>query len=462
MTALSGTGGGGDGRQDSGEAMAKGKPCLLPPGRILSGGAPSMSRPLPATREPAAATPTHLGPLVQAEVLEALGVAAVVFAEDGRIVVASRAAAELVGEAPGALSGLSSAGWEALLLRGFAPVEEQESDAAAPDAGEAAVRRWRLESRAAPLRVLLRERREVRLPGGRVVGAVEVLRDLSELARLRLERERERERHHREMEALRLQLASVERYKVELTANVTHDLRTPLAAIKASVSGLLAGDVEYDPAAVRDTLQLIDEETDRLQRRVQNLLSMSRIEAGDDMLHRDWVDVADLVGSALESLRSLAGKRPIVVELPPDLPLLQADHDQLLIALRNLLENALLYSPPDQAVEVSAAVTLGQLRLRVRDRGAGLMPDEFERVFEKFYRGRSARRIPGTGLGLPICRRIAEAHGGRLWAEHAAGGGVAFVLSIPVDPHQESTAALSNEALPGGGFTPPPHPVAQP
>jgi two-component system, OmpR family, sensor histidine kinase KdpD len=150
-------------------------------------------------------------------------------------------------------------------------------------------------------------------------------------------------------------------------------------------------------------------------------------------LSRDWVDISDVVASALESLRSIRGSRAVRLDFPEDLPLVLADYDQLQIAVRNLLENAFLYSPPDGAVDLGASVSLGQLRVRVRDYGQGLMPDEFERIFDKFYRGRSARRIPGTGLGLPICRGIAEAHGGRLWAEHVPGGGVAFVLSLPVD-----------------------------
>jgi two-component system sensor histidine kinase KdpD len=275
------------------------------------------------------------------------------------------------------------------------------------------------------------EYRRRALPGN--TGWLVELRDITQAARTETDRTREEGRRQRELDSLRSQMEIGEKFKMELTANVTHDLRTPLASIKASVSGLLAEDVVYDSAVLRETLTLIDEETDRLQRRVQNLLSMARIESGDDVLHRDWVDAADVIGSTVESLRSLSGARNIVLNLPAELPMVLADYDQILIALRNLVENALLYSPPDKPVEISASESMGQLRIRVRDRGAGLMPDEFERVFEKFYRGRSARRIPGTGLGLPICRRIAEAHGGRLWVEHVADGGVAFVLSLPVD-----------------------------
>ncbi len=238
-------------------------------------------------------------------------------------------------------------------------------------------------------------------------------------------------------------LEQVERYKLELTANVTHDLRTPLASIKASISGLLAGDVSYDPAAIRETLVLVEEETDRLQRRVSNLLSMAQMEAGGAP-RLDWVDIRDVVSAAVESLRSIRGNRVIQLDLPPDLPLIRADYDQLEIAIRNLVENAFNYSPVELPVQISAAVGMGVVHLRVRDFGGGLMPDEFERVFDKFYRGRSARRIPGTGIGLPICRVIAEAHGGRIWAEHVPGGGVQFVLSLPL-PDEAPTGPESRE-----------------
>jgi two-component system sensor histidine kinase KdpD len=240
-----------------------------------------------------------------------------------------------------------------------------------------------------------------------------------------------KERHARELTALHTRLDQVEAFKLELTANVTHDLRTPLAGIKASVSGLLAGDVAYDPQQLRETLSVIEEETDRLQRRVTNLLSMARMESGAADLSEDWVDLSDVTASAVEVLKGLRGEREIRFTFADELPLVQGDYIQLQVAIRNLVENALLYSPPDQPIEVQVSANLGQVRVRVRDYGAGLMPDEFERVFDKFYRGRAARRIPGTGLGLPICRSIAEAHSGRLWAEHAPGGGVAFVLSLP-------------------------------
>jgi K+-sensing histidine kinase KdpD len=379
-----------------------------------------------------------------AALLEALDAAAVVFGPQGSIQCANRQAAgtvRMLGEhsrlktEDPELAGLSEAEWTGLLRRFFSEVEEPGAAPAPGEDAELCRICWtaRMETTGFPRRVFERQSRTLHTPDGRQAGRLETLRDVTTRARAEEERERLEARYRRQVTELEARLEQIEKFKMELTANVSHDLRTPLASIKASVSGLLAGDIAYDPRELRETLTMIEEETDRLQRRVQNLLSMSRLESGDAALSRDWVDISDVVASALESLRSIRGSRAVRLDFPEDLPLVLADYDQLQIAVRNLLENAFLYSPPDGAVDLGASVSLGQLRVRVRDYGQGLMPDEFERIFDKFYRGRSARRIPGTGLGLPICRGIAEAHGGRLWAEHVPGGGVAFVLSLPVD-----------------------------
>lgn len=359
--------------------------------------------------------------------LESLDCGAVISGPDRTLLYANATAAGWFGRSPETLVGLSGEAWETLLSEHFT----------CPETGGE-----RLVSRALPEREVQRVIRP--LPNGQ--GNLELLR---EAGAQRLEREIQqlKERHARELTALHTRLDQVEAFKMELTANVTHDLRTPLASIKASVSGLLAGDVAYDPQQLRETLSVIEEETDRLQRRVSNLLSMARMESGAADLSEDWVDLSDVVASALESMKGLRGGREIRFSYTEELPLVQGDYIQLQIAVRNLIENALLYSPPDRPIEVSVSANLGQVRVRVRDYGAGLMPDEFERVFDKFYRGRAARRIPGTGLGLPICRGIAEAHGGRLWAEHAQGGGVVFVLSLPAG---EGNPDLSDELEPLG------------
>lgn len=371
--------------------------------------------------------------------LESLPLAIVVADAEGIIRYANHRAADLVGLEQAQCLGRPLGEWQACLRSALPVVPEAGSPEAEGGRGDNhGAGGSRLCSAVFPHRVF--EWRSVPLaadsPGGE--GTLETVEEITSAVRREAAARRNEQRHTREMEALQARVDLAESFKTELTQNVTHDLRTPLASIKAAVSGLLAGDVTYDRAALRETLTVIEEETDRLQRRVSNLLSMAKMESGGETLHRDWLDPMDVVASALESFRSLQGDREIRREFATDLPLIQADYDQLSIAVRNLLENALLYSPPGTPIDVSVRRGLGQVLIRVRDYGTGLMPDEFERVFDKFYRGRSARRIPGTGLGLPICRGIAEAHGGRLWAEHVPGGGVAFVLSIPApDPEEE-------------------------
>lgn len=383
-------------------------------------------------------TPLEAAGLTPGALLDALEEPAVLFDASGTVRFANEPAAQWCGMRSSELVGSTLEAWRGCLARHFRLPPGESLPA---DGGPGAWSR-RLESAGVPRRVF--ELRSAPLRGagdgnGADLGRVEVLRNITAQARAETEKGRLELLHAREVEALKLRLEQAEKFKLELTANVTHDLRTPIASIKASVSGLLAGDVDYDPQELRETLTVIEEECDRLQRRVQNLLSMARMEAGDVDLSRDWADLADIAASAIEALKSLRGGRAITLEFGADLPMVLGDYIQLQIAVRNLIENALLYSPPDQPIEVSVTASLGQVRVRVRDYGAGLMPDEFERVFDKFYRGRSARRIPGTGLGLPICRGIAEAHGGRLWAEHAPGGGVAFVLSLPAGEEPPET-----------------------
>lgn len=239
-----------------------------------------------------------------------------------------------------------------------------------------------------------------------------------------------------QVDRLQSKLEQAELYKEELTANVSHDLKTPLASIKASVSGLLDAQMYRNPELVRETLMIIDDATDRLLRRVQNLLALARCESGSPASEQDYVDLGEVVRAACESLGSLLANRQVQFDLD-DPPLIRGDYIELEVAVRNLIENACLYSPAGQPIEISTSASLGSARIRVRDYGPGLDPEEMERAFEKFYRGREARRVPGTGIGLAICRGIAQAHGGRLWAEHAEGGGVVFVLSLPMEEEAE-------------------------
>jgi two-component system sensor histidine kinase KdpD len=224
--------------------------------------------------------------------------------------------------------------------------------------------------------------------------------------------------------------AESEQLRSSLLSTVSHDLRTPLASITGAATSL-RDDLKLDETTRRELLQSICEETDRLERLVGNLLDMTRLEAGGLVLRREWVPVVEVIGSALTRLEGLLGDRPVLTDLPADLPLISVDpvvFEQLFV---NLFENAAKYTPASSPIDVHARTEDGSVVMEVLDRGPGLPPGTLDRVFEKFYRGAHAG-ISGAGLGLAICRGIAEAHGGTISADNRPGGGARFRVAIPV------------------------------
>jgi two-component system sensor histidine kinase KdpD len=218
--------------------------------------------------------------------------------------------------------------------------------------------------------------------------------------------------------------------KTALLRAVSHDLRTPLASIKASVSGLRQSGAEYTDEDRAELLAAIEEEADRLNRLVQDLLDASRLEAGALTPDRRPHDLAELVDTAVRRLRPLLGDRPLEVDIPETLPSVAYDYTQVDRIVTNLLENAAVHTPPGSPLAIRARQAGDEIRIEVIDHGPGLPPEDRERLFRPFERGRAGAR--GTGLGLSIARGFAEAHGGRLWVEAAPGGGARFVLALPL------------------------------
>lgn len=242
------------------------------------------------------------------------------------------------------------------------------------------------------------------------------------------------------------------RLKTALLESVTHDLRTPLAAIKAATSSLLEPGMIWREAQREDLIDAIDASVDRLSHLVRNLLDLSHLEAGVAEPAYDWHFLGDLMTPVLEQLR-LAGhlrNRQIVVTIPETLPLVPLDHGQIERVLTNLLENALKCSPPDSIIQVQASVTgcPFELEVSVSDQGIGIPESEHEAIFEKFYRV-PRERFPtwaptqlssGTGLGLAICKNIIRAHHGRIWVESCPGKGATFHFTLPIPPDAPADA----------------------
>jgi two-component system sensor histidine kinase KdpD len=216
---------------------------------------------------------------------------------------------------------------------------------------------------------------------------------------------------------------------------VSHDLRTPLAAIKASATVLLQEDVVLDAATREDLLSAINEETDRLNRLVGDLLDQSRIEAGALQLKRDWCDMDELIRAGVRRLASHLGVFRVLLHLAPDLPLIMADYVQVDRVISNLLDNAVRFAPPGSSIDITAGAGNGNMTVAVTNQGPAIPSRLHPYLFDKFYRI-SENRSPdmGTGLGLSICKGIVEAHGGRIWVESPvmADSGTRFAFTLPL------------------------------
>ncbi|MEA2642151.1 MAG: two-component system, OmpR family, sensor histidine kinase KdpD [Chloroflexota bacterium] len=275
---------------------------------------------------------------------------------------------------------------------------------------------------------------ESRVEGVLVIGAARAPRLLTEeeaqllgafANQLAIAVQRER---YADQEARARALEESDRLKSALISSVSHELKTPLAAIKASATSLLeVGDV--DPEVRRELTESINCETDRLTRLVSNLLDMSRLDAGALQPHVEWVSIADVVAEVLDRLAPMLEGREVRVLIPDEIPPTPMDFVQVSQVLMNLVDNAVRYSPSGAGISISAEVVRDQLRVSVFNEGSRVPPSELDRLFEKFYRASDVSG--GTGLGLAIARGIVEAHGGRIWAENVGQRGMAFSFTLP-------------------------------
>jgi two-component system sensor histidine kinase KdpD len=234
---------------------------------------------------------------------------------------------------------------------------------------------------------------------------------------------------HADLEAQALRASDA--LKTALLRAVSHELRTPLTAIKAAVGALRGDQVQLGEEAVRELLEDVSVETDRLDRLVSDLLDVSRLQAGTASTAIDWCEVDDLVRGAVAAARSRAPGTRLEIETQDELPLVHCDASQIERVLVNLIENAAKFSPAGEPVTVRARTTASDhVEIAVVDHGPGIELDQRERVFEPFYRGR-AGGAGGTGLGLAIARGFVEANAGTLTIDDAPGGGTCMRVVLP-------------------------------
>ncbi len=236
------------------------------------------------------------------------------------------------------------------------------------------------------------------------------------------------------IDAARLQ-AETERLRASLLTSISHDLRTPLASIIGTITSLRSFGKLYDETTREEMLATAQDEGERLNRFVANLLDMTRLDSGKIEPKREMIDLSDIVGAALQRAGKILAGHRVTVTLPPDLPMLSIDFLLLEQVLFNLLDNAAKFAPEGSAIEISGRREDGEAVILVRDEGPGIPPDALERIFDKFYRVQSGdRQRAGTGLGLAICRGFVEALGGRITASNRGDrSGAIFTVRLPIE-----------------------------
>ncbi len=278
---------------------------------------------------------------------------------------------------------------------------------------------------------------QLRKSGNFSQGDLTFLSHVADLIALAIENDRLREQLQSERS-----LNEGNRLKAELISTLAHEMRTPLTSIKGFSTALLMEEATFSPDSQREFLQIIDEETDVLQDLIRDLLESSIIDAGLLKLEPQPVRLALLARDVVDDAARRNAHYRFLVDFPAGFPLVEADPRRVEQVLRNLLDNAVKYSPEAGLVVVRGQVRPGEVVVSVADQGLGITPEDLNRLFERFFRVKTGlgRHVVGSGLGLPIARTIVESHGGRIWAESQVGQGSTFYFTLPVGPMGAATS----------------------
>jgi signal transduction histidine kinase len=217
---------------------------------------------------------------------------------------------------------------------------------------------------------------------------------------------------------------------------ISHELKTPVALIKGYAGTLRRQDADWDQEIIRESLEIIEEESDRLAQLIDNLLDASRLQAGQLKLDRSDVNLAEMAARVVREFRTQSNRHTFEVDFASEYPIVQGDAERLRQVITNLISNAIKYSPDSGKIIVSGRYDDSQVYVAVSDQGIGIPAGERERIFDRFYRVDSAlsRRTQGAGLGLYLAKSVVEAHGGRIWVSSTPGQGSTFVFTLPREP----------------------------
>jgi signal transduction histidine kinase len=254
--------------------------------------------------------------------------------------------------------------------------------------------------------------------------------------------------HLRETLRITQALDETNRFKGELISTLAHEMRTPLTSIKGYATALLMEEAAFSPETQREFLKFIDEECDTLQDLIHDLLESTIIDAGLMRLEFQPVLVARLTKDVIHDMALSGEKHRFLIDFPKDFPIVEADPDRITQVLRNLLDNAVKYSPQGGLIIVRGEVARNEITVSVADQGIGIAPDDLNRLFDKFFRAnsRAGRRVVGSGLGLPIVRAIVESHGGRVWAESHVDQGTTLYFTLPIRNSEQDSVQIAGDA----------------